>query len=211
MTTFEYAGVMLEREPRQDGKPYHHGNLRAALLIVAERTLREHGAGQVSLRDLARQAGVSHSAPSRHFRDRQALLDALAATGYDRLGDQITAAIKNAGDDFTARLRAMAAAYVRFAVQNAALLELMLATGKADKTDAAPGASQRPYATLTQLVQEGQETGELRDGDPERLQLIILATFQGIAALVSSRGVPAEQIDALVTDATGLFVRDNRR
>jgi AcrR family transcriptional regulator len=189
-------------------QPYHHGNLRATLLTAAEQTLRERGIEQVSLRDLARQAGVSHGAPSRHFRDRQALLDALAAAGYVRLGDEIAAAIKDAGDDFAAQLRAVAASYVRFAVDDAALLELMLGTRKADGPDGVPRAPERPYAIAAELIQHGQETGELQPGDPQRLLLIILATFQGIAALVTSRRVPADQIGALVTDATALFTRD---
>ena len=188
-------------------QPYHHGNLRATLLAAAEHTLRDHGIEQVSLRDLARRAGVSHGAPSRHFRDRQALLDALADVGYARLGDEITTAVKDAGDGFGARLAAVAAGFVRFAADNAALLDLMVATGKADETGAVFGAPGRPYAVLTELVRHGHETGELRSGDPERLPLIILVTFQGIAALVSSGKIPPAQTDAYIADATALFVR----
>ncbi|MGH3164566.1 MAG: TetR/AcrR family transcriptional regulator [Trebonia sp.] len=198
---------MPEPDPSREWKPYHHGNLRAALLTAAEQTLRERGIGQVSLRDLARQAGVSHAAPGRHFRDRQALLNALSEAGYTRLSDEIATATGEAGDGLEAQLRAMAATYVRFAVENGALLELMLADAKADVPAPAPGAAKRPYGVLGELIRHGQETGELRPGDPERLRLIILATFQGIAALVSSRQVPAEQADALVTDATALFIR----
>lgn len=198
--TQRYAAAMPER-------PYHHGNLRATLLTAAERTLRERGIEQVSLRDLARQAGVSHGAPRRHFPDRRALLDALATAGFARLGDEIAAAIENAGDDFEAQLRAVAASYVHFAVDDAALLELMFATRKADGPDAVPKAPERPYAIVEELIQRGQQTGKLQPGDPERLFLIILATFQGIAALVTSRKVPAEQIDPLVTDAAALFAR----
>jgi AcrR family transcriptional regulator len=198
---------MLEPVPPPDWKPYHHGNLRAVLLTTAERTLRERGVSQVSLRDLARQAGVSHGAPSRHFRDRQALLDALAVVGYTRLADEITDAMGKADDDFEAQLRAVAATYVRFAVENSALLELMIAAGKAAGSEPVPEASQRPYAILEELIRRGQETGELRPGDPERLRLIILATFQGIATLVSSHQVPPGQTDAFVSDAAALFTR----
>ncbi|WP_420876671.1 TetR/AcrR family transcriptional regulator, partial [Streptomyces niveiscabiei] len=68
-----------------ENRPYHHGDLRSTLLRSAEHTLREKGAAALSLRELARTAGVSHAAPSRHFKDKQALLDALALDGYDRL------------------------------------------------------------------------------------------------------------------------------
>ena len=108
-------------------RPYHHGRLRTELLAEAERTLREQGIEALSLRDLARQAGVSHAAPRRHFADRQALLDALAEAGFARIGDEVCAAIDGAGEDYEARLRAAAAAYVRFATQDAALVELMFA------------------------------------------------------------------------------------
>ncbi|CAM5729343.1 hypothetical protein SALBM217S_04935 [Streptomyces griseoloalbus] len=57
-------------------RPYHHGNLRTELLDAAERSLRVHGVDRLSLRDLARDVGVSHAAPRRHFADRRALLAA---------------------------------------------------------------------------------------------------------------------------------------
>ena len=198
---------MPESQPTLNGRPYHHGNLRATLLVEAERTLREQGVAQVSLRDLARQAGVSHGAPSRHFRDRQALLDALAVVGYDRLGDELAAAVQDAGAEFEARLRAAAATYIRFALDNAALLELMLSAGRPDRCDEAPKIYGRPYVILRELIQYGDETGELRPGDPECLQLLILATLQGIAALVGSGGVAASQADELVAEAAALFTR----
>src|SRR6266851_2517366 len=108
-------------------RPYHHGNLRTALLAEAERTVRERGVQDLSLRELARQVGVSHGAPRRHFADRQALLDALAEAGFSRLGDELRAALDAADDDYETRFRATATAYVRFATRNAALLELMFA------------------------------------------------------------------------------------
>ena len=96
-------------------RPYHHGNLRSALLSCAERTLSEHGAEQLSLRELARQVGVSHAAPRRHFADKQSLLDALAEDGFERLGRELRAAMEAAGSGFHARLLAFAQTYVRFA------------------------------------------------------------------------------------------------
>ena len=80
-----------------DARPYHHGNLRTALLEAAERTLRERGVQALSLRELAREVGVSHGAPRRHFPDRQALLDALARAGFERLGRRAARARRGAG------------------------------------------------------------------------------------------------------------------
>src|SRR5258705_8258338 len=102
-------------------RPYHHGNLRRALLEQAERTLRERGVQALSLRELAREVGVSHGAPRRHFPDRQSLLDALAQAGFERLGAELREAVAAAGEEFEPRLRAIAAAYIRFAIEDAAL------------------------------------------------------------------------------------------
>jgi AcrR family transcriptional regulator len=145
-----------------DDRPYHHGRLRAVLLAEAERTLREQGIDALSLRDLARQAGVSHAAPRRHFADRQALLEALAEAGFIRLGDEVRAAIDQAGEDYQAGLRAVATAYVRFAIQDAALLQLMF-TIKNDREDGAlPEASTRLFAAASDLI--GFRLGSARSG-----------------------------------------------
>src|SRR5712691_10260248 len=103
-------------------RPYHHGNLRTALLEQAARTVRERGVQSLSLRELARDIGVSHGAPRRHFPDRQALLDAVAEAGWARLGAELRSAIDGAGQGFEARLQATAAAYVRFATGDPALV-----------------------------------------------------------------------------------------
>src|SRR4051794_38861862 len=106
-------------------RAYHHGNLRSALLADAERVLSE--GGELSLRELARRVGVSHAAPRRHFADKQALLDALAEDGFERLGGELSASLAGAGPGLEGRLRAFGETYVRFATEHAALLELMYA------------------------------------------------------------------------------------
>ncbi len=186
-------------------RPYHHGRLRAALLAEAERTLREQGTERLSLRDIARQAGVSHAAPRRHFADRQALLDALAETGFARLADEVGVAIKEAGEDYKAQLRAVATAYVRFAIRDAALLDLMFAAKKAGPSATLLEASERLFTAAGDLIGQGQRAGMLPPGDPMRLRLLLVATLQGITALITSGRVHPGQTDALITDAVALF------
>src|SRR6187551_798953 len=111
-------------------KPFHHGNLRAVLLEQAEAMLREEGVEGLSLRELARKAGVSHGAPRSHFIDRQALLDALAEQGFNRLTGSVRAALQTPGT-FQDRFRLVGRAYVEFAVDDAALMDLMF-TAKVD-------------------------------------------------------------------------------
>ena len=109
----------VNTEPR----PYHHGNLRDALLEEGLRLLEERDAAHVGLRELARRVGVSPTAVYRHFPNKEALLAALAASGFRRLVEVQAAAI---GDRVTrASFNAMGRAYVRFALRNPALFRLM--------------------------------------------------------------------------------------
>jgi AcrR family transcriptional regulator len=188
-------------------RPYHHGNLRAELLAHAERTVRERGVQELSLRELAREAGVSHGAPRRHFPDRQALLDALAEAGFARLGEELRRAFDSAGTDFRARLQATAAAYVHFATRDAALLELMFAAKHQQPTGELQTAAENTFAVLLELIEQGQREGVLRSGDPERVGMVLFATIQGIAALVTGGMVDADQLDVLLTDAVAYFLR----
>ena len=191
-------------------RPYHHGNLRAALLAQAEQTLRQHGLDGLSLRELARQIGVSHAAPRRHFADRQALLDALAESGFARLGAELRGAAEMAGEDYEARLRATNLAYVRFAVNDAALLELMFAGKHREQAGALHEAADRAFLVILQLIEEGQAGDVLEAGDPERIGLLLFATMQGIAALVTAGIVAPDQVDSLVADAIGRFLHGPR-
>jgi AcrR family transcriptional regulator len=187
-------------------RPYHHGNLRAALLAQAEQTLRDRGLDGLSLRELARQIGVSHGAPRRHFADRQALLDGLAESGFARLGAQLRAAAESAGEDYEARLRTTSLAYVRFAISDAALLELMFAGKQREQTGALHQAADRAFSVILELIEEGQAHAALEPGGPDRIGLLLFATMQGIAALVTAGIVSPEEVDTLVADAIGRFL-----
>ncbi|MGW6131975.1 TetR/AcrR family transcriptional regulator [Cellulomonas sp. NPDC055163] len=184
-----------------DERRYHHGNLRAALLDAAEQRLRETSPDQVTLRDLAREIGVSHAAPRRHFANRQALLDALAEAGFARLDTALRGALADAGADFPGRLRAAMTAYVRFATENAALLELMYTSKHRAGAERILEAASAPFTLMHGLVVEGQELGALPAGDPERTGLVVFATLQGIASMINGSLVRPELLDGLVETA----------
>jgi AcrR family transcriptional regulator len=188
-------------------RPYHHGNLRPALLAAALDTLRSQGAAELSLRELAREVGVSHGAPRRHFPDRQALLDALAEEGFARLGADLRAAVEGAGEDFEQRMHAIAVAYVRFATRDAALLELMFASKHRESSGVLHEAADRAFSAVLELILQGQAEGALEDGDPERVGLVLFASIQGVATLAGAGMVPPERLDALVHDAIAHFLR----
>ena len=101
-------------------RTYHHGDLRRALLDAAVEAITEAGPAAMSLRDLARRAGVSHAGPTHHFRDRPGLLTALATEGYDLLAAALTAARAETGSAVELGL-----AYVRFAGSHRAHFQVM--------------------------------------------------------------------------------------
>jgi AcrR family transcriptional regulator len=102
---------------------YHHGDLRAACLRAALELLEENGTAALSLRAVARRAGVAPSAPYRHYADRDALVSAVAAVGYRELADSLSAA--HAEPSSIDDLAAVAVAYVRFAIERPALFRVM--------------------------------------------------------------------------------------
>ena len=189
--------------------PYHHGNLRFALLDAAERGLRTQGAGQLSLRDLARELGVSHAAPRRHFPDRQALLDALAETGFVRLGVELRAALAGA-DDFPAQVKDAVSVVAHFATENAALFELMHSTKHQAGSTTIVTAAEAAYRPMIELIKDGQAQGALEQGDPARIGIVLFATVLGITTMINSGVVDVDLLDELTETAVDQFLRGVR-
>jgi AcrR family transcriptional regulator len=202
--------MTIDRAQQSTERPYHHGNLRGALLAAGERTVRERGVENLSLRELAREIGVSHGAPRRHFPDRQALLDALAETGFGRLGAELRVAADRAGDEFQPRLEATATAYIRFATANPALLDLMFASKHRATEPSLHEAMERAFSVMMDLILQGQAIGRLQPGDPERVGLVLFSTIQGIAALLTAGMITPDQLNGLTTDAIEHFLRGSR-
>ena len=118
-----------------DGRAYHHGALRPALITAAEAVIAERGLDKFSLRETARRAGVSPAAPAHHFGDVRGLLTAIAAQGFADLADALEAANKSAGPDREARIKAQGMAYVAFALDRPARFDLMWRKALLDNDD----------------------------------------------------------------------------
>ena len=141
-------------DPVANPAPYHHGDLRAALVDAALTIVLNDGAAALSLRGVARAAGVSAMAPYHHFEDRAALVAAVAAIGFDRLYASKLAALAQTPGDAVASLVAGARAYVEFIVGNPELYRLMNGPEAADRAacSALAIAAARPGAKLAALV-----------------------------------------------------------
>jgi AcrR family transcriptional regulator len=164
---------------------YHHGDLRPALLQASLALIDESGIGALSLREVARKAGVSHNAPYHHFKDRGSLLAALAEDGFAALAQQMAAA-RAAAPDASARLEACGLAYIRFALASPARFKLMFRpelTGP-DAQAAVAQSSTPALDTLAAAIVEAQAGGLAPAGDPKPLVLTCWAAVHGVASLL---------------------------
>jgi AcrR family transcriptional regulator len=119
--------------PENAEKPYHHGDLPQALLKAAETVLRRDGIGGLTLRAIAREAGVSHTAPQHHFGDTAGVLSELAADGFFRLAAATTGSSEGIRGS-QAQRKAIARGYISFAKKNPDLMRLMARSEMLDST-----------------------------------------------------------------------------
>jgi AcrR family transcriptional regulator len=186
-------------------RPYHHGNLRAALVDAALELVEREGAEALTLRAVARAAGVSPAAPYRHFTDKRALLAAVAEEGFRLLASALRGA-GDAGADPRARFRARGLAYVGFATRHPSHFRVMFGRELADRSGY-PGlrdAAQAAFDALVDGVRDAQKAGAMREGDPRELGLTAWAAMHGLAMLFldgrlqSLYGHPVEELVATV-------------
>lgn len=184
---------------------YHHGHLRRALIDAALVRIPVQGIVGLSLRALARDVGVTHAAPYRHFADKSALIAAIADEGAAALGHAMQQAMQQSapgadpggadpgGADPQRQLRAMGQAYVRFAVSNPAYFKVMFGPGQ-------------PMGEIEMLINAVRRARAQGEADTEHVALAAWCMVHGIATLVvdgrmapGDLGLPADDIDGMVT------------
>ena len=155
---------------------YHHGDLRAALVRAALELLEEGGESALSLRAVARCAGVSPAAPYRHYVDREALVSAVAAVGYRELAERLAAG--HPSPSTPEQLASVAIAYVQFALERPALFRIMFGEPCDRDND------ERIAATAAvSLYVRGIIERSFPQADPEALATAIWALVHGLAFL----------------------------
>jgi AcrR family transcriptional regulator len=181
--------------------PAARDGVREALLAAARAELIEHGTAAISLRAVARRAGVSHAAPKYHFRDRAGLLTAIATEGFSALSRALARADES---DTRRQLAALGAAYFDFGLANPALFELMFAPDHLHEADPELiAAQQQAIGKLTSTVQ--RLTGA-SDGTPT-LALISWALVHGLVALTRHGALQAAAGVGEPGDSTTLAYR----
>lgn len=177
--------------------PYHHGNLKQALLKAAIKVIGKVGPRAFTLREVARQAKVSHNAPYRHFRDKDELLAAVAAQGFERLARAMIATAKPAKNALEA-LELSGRGYVEFALQWPEHFSAMFDYGEGLNAYPDYAASGRQaFQVLLDYVAAAQESGQLPPVDTSALALTAWSMVHGIAKLAVGRLLRCESKEAV--------------
>jgi AcrR family transcriptional regulator len=167
-------------------KGYHHGDLKNALIQAGIKTISKEGAGALSLRQVARTAGVSHAAPYAHFADKQALIAAISTEGYKQLYERIDAVSQKHKRSPLRRLVEACWAYVQFALDEPDHFKITL-SGLIEREKDYPAyveISQRSFDLVVSIVEACQQAGILRQGPADLTAVSVWGLVHGIVSLV---------------------------
>ena len=165
---------------------YHHGDLRNALIQTAIALLPQHGVAGLSMRAVAKAAGVSHAAPYRHFRDKTDLLESVAISGYYRLAKACQNAERRNPDRPQQQLFEAGMGYLSLVVEQPEIAHLMF-SGMLSQENCGEAISQAgaiAVRSLAQIIENGKRLGTYADRDTEDLTLTAHACVHGIAMMI---------------------------
>lgn len=196
-----YGSSMKIRVAKKPPDAYQHGDLREALVDAGLKLLAEGGVKALSLRAAAQLAGVSHAAPYRHYKDKDALVASIAERGFR----QLTAAMREelGPDGHTLqtpeKLRRLGVGYVNFALRHPANLQVMFGgiLKRPDVPEPLQTAASESYAMLHDSVVAGIASGELRRADSEQVALACWSMVHGLAGLIMNGALPPMAPEAL--------------
>jgi len=195
-------------------KPYHHGDLRRALIDAALRLAEQGGVEGISVREAARLAGVSPGAPFRHFETRDALMTAVAEEAQRRFRVEIDTVLAEApASDPLSRFRSFGLAYLRWAMRNPAHFEI-ISTGRYFNHDGAAALSRdnaELIAMIERLLEDALAQGQLRPSDLKTLKIAGRALVYGFARMnldghLPRWGVADEDVERTAAAVLDLFV-----
>jgi AcrR family transcriptional regulator len=176
---------------------YHHGDLRRALLDAALELVAREGTGAVALRELAARVGVTHAAPYRHFKNKEALFATVAEEGFKLFHDALVAGRDAAGKGDRARLIGTGVAYVRFAVDHPGHFKVMF-SHLGDKQSDVPGVvdeGMTAFMVLFDCIVAAQASGTLKPGDPLQQSLFAWSGVHGLSMLLVEQALGSVGID----------------
>lgn len=166
--------------------PYHHGDLKNALIQAGVEILAQEGVGGLSLRKVAKQAGVSHAAPYSHFVDKQALIAAISTEGFKQLSLQIREIFEANQPEPATLLVETAWAYLQFALNEPDRFKLMFSSvlEKEKEYPEFVEYSKKNFSQIVEVIKLCQSAGIIRAGTPDLTTVSIWSTVHGLVMLV---------------------------
>jgi AcrR family transcriptional regulator len=177
---------------QEDHRPYHHGDLRRALLDAALQLVAERGMPDFTLREVARQAGVSHNAPYNHFADKAELVAALTVEGFHKLEVALRSTYEQRAGTPLERTLALSGAYLRFAFDHPAVYSLLFrpelrqsSHHREECDETVKNAATAAFQVFLDGLAASQRAGEIRsDLSVEMLALTVWSTMHGLTTLL---------------------------
>lgn len=169
----------------ENRKSYHHGNLKKTLIAITIEMLEHGSPNEISLRKVSKAAGVTHAAAYRHFKNKNDLLAAIAAQGFDVLEKQISYIESRYPNNPQQQFIEAGVAYVELAVNSPEITQLMFG-GHFDEesaNDVYQATSNKAYAALLSIIQNGVDAGIFINHDPQALTLSLWSIVHGFAML----------------------------
>jgi AcrR family transcriptional regulator len=197
--------IMKIRVTKKAPDAYQHGDLREALIDAGVKLLMEGGVDKLSLRGAAQLAGVSHAAPYRHYRDKDALIAAIAERGFRMLTAAMHKQLEGTAKQGVAKLAALGVGYVLFGTQHPAYLQIIFGSMRSHK-DMPPElmtAGMESYLVLREAVAEGISSGALRRAEIDEVALACWSLVHGLSMLIIHGAVPKPetlQLEAKLTE-----------
>ena len=191
LMTADSAAAKASAAKHSAPKPYHHGDLQREILCAARDLLEENNIASLSLRAVAKKVGVSHTAPYRHFKDKESLLVGIAGEGFKEMTAQLNEAVELHPNNPRAQLQEAGHRYVKLVAENPQCVQLMFG-GILPCDDTYPELHESgdlAFTALKTIIADGQDTGVFKKGDLELMALSAWSSIHGLSLLLISGSI----------------------